>query len=121
MRTPKSKEFALSSWAIDHRTVIYVIMTIFLILGISSYFSMPRETFPEINDTKVFVSTIYPGNTAEDIERSITDPLEEALKGVTNLVEIRSTSSEDFSVIDIEFDENITIDDAKPKVKDLVD
>jgi multidrug efflux pump subunit AcrB len=82
---------------------------------------MPRETFPEINDTKVFVSTIYPGNTAEDIERSITDPLEEALKGVTNLVEIRSTSSEDFSVIDIEFDENITIDDAKQKVKDLVD
>ena len=121
MKTPKIKEFALSSWAIDHRTVIYVIMTIFLILGISSYFSMPRETFPEINDTKVFVSTIYPGNTAEDIERSVTDPLEEALKGVTNLVEIRSTSSEDFSVIDIEFDENITIDDAKQKVKDLVD
>ena len=121
MKAPKIKEFALSSWAIDHRTVIYVIMTIFLILGISSYFSMPRETFPEINDTKVFVSTIYPGNTAEDIERSITDPLEEALKGVTNLVEIRSTSSEDFSVIDIEFDENITIDDAKQKVKDLVD
>jgi len=121
MKTPKIKEFALSSWAIDHRTVIYVIMTIFLILGISSYLSMPRETFPEINDTKVFVSTIYPGNTAEDIERSITDPLEEALKGVTNLVEIRSTSSEDFSVIDIEFDENITIDDAKQKVKDLVD
>ena len=37
------------------------------------------------------------------------------------MVEIRSTSSEDFSVIDIEFDENITIDDAKQKVKDLVD
>lgn len=121
MKTPKIKEFALSSWAIDHKTVIYVIMTLFLILGISSYFSMPRETFPEINDTKVFVSAIYPGNTAEDIERSITDPLEEALKGVPNLVKIRSTSSEDFSVIDIEFDENITIDDAKQKVKDLVD
>jgi multidrug efflux pump subunit AcrB len=121
MKTPKIKEFVLSSWAIDHKTVIYVIMTLFLILGISSYFSMPRETFPEINDTKVFVNTIYPGNTAEDIERSITDPLEEALKGVPNLVEIRSTSSEDFSVIRIEFDENITLDNAKQKVKDLVD
>ena len=121
IKTPKTKEFLFSSWAIEHRTVIYVIMSIFFILGISSYFSMPRETFPEINDTKVFVSTIYPGNTAEDIERIITDPLEEALKGVSNMVEIRSTSSEDFSVIDIEFDENITIDDAKQKVKDLVD
>ena len=121
MKTPKIKEFALSSWAIDHKTVVYVIMILFLILGISSYFSMPRETFPEINDTKVFINTIYPGNTAEDIERSVTDPLEEALKGVPNLVEIRSTSSEDFSVIRIEFDENITIDNAKQKVKDLVD
>lgn len=120
-KTTKIKEFIFSSWAIEHRTVIYVIMSIFFILGISSYFSMPREAFPEINDTKVFVSTIYPGNTAEDIERIVTDPLEEALKGVSNLVEIRSTSSEDFSVIDIEFDENITIDDAKQKVKDLVD
>ena len=125
MTTPKNitkfKEFLLSSWAIDHRTVIYVIMTIFFILGISAYFSMPREAFPEINDTKVFVSTIYPGNTAEDIERIVTDPLEEALKGVSNLVEIKSDSSEDFSVIDIEFDENISVADAKQKVKDLVD
>ena len=120
-KTTKIKEFIFSSWAIEHRTVIYVIMSIFFILGISSYFSMPREAFPEINDTKIFVSTIYPGNTAEDIERIVTDPLEEVLKGVSNLVEIRSTSSEDFSVIDIEFDENITIDDAKQKVKDLVD
>ena len=119
--TPKIKEFLFSSWAIEHKTVIYVIMTLFFILGISSYFTMPREAFPEINDTKVFVSAVYPGNTAEDIERIITDPLEEALKGVPNLVEIRSTSSEDFSVIDIELDENISIDDAKQKVKELVD
>ena len=121
MKTPNTKEFLFASWAIDHKTVVYVIMAIFIILGVSSYFNMPRETFPEINDTKVFVSTIYPGNTAEDIERTVTDPLEEALKGVPNLVEIRSTSSEDFSVIDVEFDENISIDDAKQKVKDLVD
>ena len=85
LKSPKGKEFLLSSWAIEHSTVIYVIMTLFFILGISSYFSMPREAFPEINDTKVFVSTIYPGNTAEDIERIISDPLEEALKGVSNL------------------------------------
>ena len=65
--TPKIKEFLFSSWAIEHRTVIYVIMTLFFILGISSYFSMPREAFPEINDTKVFVSPGYPGNTPEDI------------------------------------------------------
>ena len=75
MKTSDTKEFLFSSWAIDHRTIIYVIMAIFFILGISSYFNMPRESFPEINDTKIFVNTIYPGNTAEDIERTVTDPL----------------------------------------------
>ncbi len=116
-----NKEFLFSSWAIDHKTVIYVIMGIFLILGVNSYISMPRENFPEINDTKVFVSTVFPGNTAEDTERLVTAPLEEALKGVSNLVDITSTSSEDFSIITIEFDENVSIEEAKQKSKDLVD
>lgn len=115
------KEFLLSSWAIDHRKIIYVVMAIFFILGVSAYFSMPRENFPEINDTRVFVTAVYPGNTAEDIERLIIDPLEEEIKGVTNLVDITSSSQEDFGMITVEFDENITIDQAKQKVTDLVD
>jgi multidrug efflux pump subunit AcrB len=121
MKKKDYRNFIISNWAINNKTVVYVIMSIFLILGISSYFNMPRESFPEINDTKIFVSTVYPGNTAEDIERLITVPLEDALKSVKNLVEIRSTSSEDFSIIDVEFDENISIEDAKQKTKDLVD
>ncbi|MDA0935588.1 MAG: efflux RND transporter permease subunit [Bacteroidetes bacterium] len=115
------KEFSLSSWAIDHKTVIYVIMAIFFFLGIRSYNVMPRESFPEINDTRIFVSAVFPGNTAEDIERLIVDPLEDALKGVSNLVDITSTSEEDFAVIQLEFDENIALDLAKQKTKDLVD
>ena len=121
MKDIKQKEFILSSWAIDHRKIIYVLMTIFFILGISAYFSMPRENFPEINDTRVFVTAVYPGNTAEDIERLIIDPLEEEIKGVTNLVDITSTSQEDFGMITVEFDENISIDQAKQKVTDFVD
>jgi multidrug efflux pump len=115
------KEFALSSWAIDHKTVIYVIMAIFFFLGIRSYNVMPRESFPEINDTRMFVSAVFPGNTAEDIERLIVDPLEDALKGVSNLVDITSTSEEDFAVIQLDFDEDIALDLAKQKTKDLVD
>jgi multidrug efflux pump subunit AcrB len=115
------KEFRPSSWAIDHKTVIYVIMGIFFFLGIRSYNIMPRESFPEISDTRVFVSAVFPGNTAEDVERLIVDPLEEALKGVQNLVDITSTSEEDFAVVKLEFDEDIAVDLAKQRTKDLVD
>tara|TARA_B110000977_G_scaffold31372_1_gene41542 strand:+ start:2578 stop:6012 length:3435 start_codon:yes stop_codon:yes gene_type:complete len=121
MKKHTYKEFSLSSWAIDHKTVIYVIMAIFFFLGIRSYNVMPRESFPEINDTRIFVTAVFPGNTAEDIERLVIDPLEEALRGVPNLVDMTSTSEEDFGAITIEFDEDITIDLAKQKAKDLVD
>ena len=116
-----NKEFPLSSWAINNKTTIYVLMILILFLGVSAYFSMPRENFPEIKETKIYVNSVYPGNTAEDIEKLITDPLEDKLKTVSNLVDITSTSQEDFSTIIIEFDENITVDEAKQKVKDEVD
>ncbi len=115
------KQFRLASWAIDNPSVIYVMIAIFLMVGLSAYFSMPREDFPEIKETKIYISTSFPGNTAEDIERLITDPLEDELKNVSNVVEILSTSQEDYSIITIEFDEDITVDAAKQKVKDEVD
>ncbi len=115
------KEFRLSSWAIDNPTTIYVMIGIFLVLGLSAYFSMPRENFPEINETKIYISVPYPGNTAEDIERLIVDPLEDKLKNVSNVVEILSTSQEDYAIITVEFDEDLSIPEAKQKVKDEVD
>lgn len=120
-KSSELKEFSLSSWAIDHSTVIYVIIGLFFILGISSYMNLPRENYPEINTNEVFVSSIYPGNTAEDMERLITDPLEEQLKGVPNLVGIESTSLENFSLITVEFDESISKESAKLKVQDKID
>ncbi len=115
------KEFKLSSWAINNKTTIYVMMAMILFLGISAYFSMPRESFPEIRETKIYISSLFPGNTAEDIEKLITDPLEDKLKTVSNVVEITSTSQEDYSMIIIEFDEDISVELAKQKVKDEVD
>ncbi|MBT8270084.1 MAG: efflux RND transporter permease subunit, partial [Bacteroidia bacterium] len=115
------KEFTPSSWAIENSTTIYVLIAVVLILGISAFYKMSRENFPEINETKIYVSSVFPGNTAEDIEKLITNPLEETLKTVSNLVEITSTSSEDYSMVVVEFDENIEVEVAKQKVKDKID
>ena len=114
------KEFKLSSWAINNKTTIYVIMALLFFYGISAYLSMARENFPEVKETKIYISSVFPGNTAEDIEKLITDPLEDKLKTVSNVVEVTSTSQEDYSMVIVEFDENITVDQAKQKVKDEI-
>ena len=115
------KEFGLSSWAINNKTTIYVVMVLILSLGISAYFAMPRESFPEIRETKIYVSSVFPGNTAEDIEKLITDPLEDKLKTVSGVVEILSTSQEDYSMITVEFDESLPVELALQKIKDEID
>ena len=115
------KEFAWASWAINNKTTMYVLIAVFFYLGIIAFFSMPRESFPEVNETKIYISSVFPGNTAEDIEKLITDPLEDKLKTVSNVVEITSTSQEDYAMIVVEFDEHITVEQAKQKVKDEID
>lgn len=112
------KEFGLSSWAISNKTTMYVLILVIFYLGLAAFFQMPRENFPEVNETKIYISTVYPGNTAEDIEKLITDPLEAKLKTISNMVDITSTSQEDYSMVIVEFDENISVDQAKQKVKD---
>jgi multidrug efflux pump len=107
------KEFGLSSWAINNKTTMYVVMALMFFLGISAFFEMPRENFPEIKETKIYISSVFPGNTAEDIEKLITDPLEDKLKTVNNMTKITSTSQEDYSMVIVEFDEVVTIAEAK--------
>ncbi|KJD35192.1 copper transporter [Tamlana sedimentorum] len=116
-----NKEFSWSSWAINNKTTMYVLIAVIFYLGVSAFFDMPRENFPEVNETKIYVSTIFPGNTAEDIEKLVTDPLEDQLKTVSNVVEITSTSTEDYSMVIVEFDENLTVEQAKQKVKDEIE
>jgi len=115
------KEFKLSTWAIHNKMTVYVIIVMIFLAGIFSYNSMPREAFPEIVMPEVFVATAYPGNSALDIEKLITRPLEKEINGISGVDEIISTSIEGFSTIQVKFDFSISPTEALRKVKDKVD
>lgn len=115
------KEFKLSSWAINNKMTVYVIIAIIMIGGLMSYYNMPRETFPEVVETKIYVSSINPGNSAEDVEKFITEPLEEEFNDVGGVKEISSSTFQDYSLVIVEFEEDVEVESAKTKVKDKVD
>lgn len=115
------KNFGISTWAINNKMTVYVITAIILLGGLLSYYSMPREAFPEIIETKIYVSSINPGNAAEDVEKLITKPLEEEFNNISGVTKITSNTLQDYSMILVEFDEDVTVDAAKQKVKDKVD
>ncbi|MEH6406828.1 MAG: efflux RND transporter permease subunit [Leeuwenhoekiella sp.] len=115
------KEFKLSSWAIDNKMTVYVITAIIFLAGLAAYYRMPREAFPEVVETKIYVSSVNPGNAAEDVEKFITEPLEEEFNNIAGVKEITSTTLQDYSIVIVEFEEDVNVDVAKTKVKDKVD
>jgi multidrug efflux pump len=117
----KIKEFFATSWAIDNKTSVYVLIVLITILGVKSYISIPKEQFPEIIVPTVLVSTVYPGTSPVDIENLVTRPIEKQLKSISGVKTVSSSSVQDFSSIAVEFNTNVSVADGKQKVKDAID
>jgi multidrug efflux pump len=115
------KEFGPTSWSIDNKTSIYILSIFISIAGIFSYNALPKEQFPDIVIPTIIVQTVYPGSSPKDIENLITKPLEKKIKSVSGVKKLKSNSIQDFSIITVEFDTDVKVDQAKQKVKDQVD
>ncbi len=76
-----------------------------LIFGVASYLMLPREQDPEINFNWVIVTTLMPGASAADVEKLVTNPLEDAIAGVADVRFVSSNSREDSSSILVRFRE----------------
>ena len=117
----KNHEFSISSWAVDNRVTVYILTLLIVVTGIIAYVTMPREDFPEIIENKIYISSVFPGNSAEDVEKLIVKPLEKEIKNITGVEKITSSSFQDYGMIVVEFADKITVEEAKTKIKDKVD
>lgn len=116
-----NKFFKPTSWAIDNKMPIYILMFVITIMGIISYINLPKEQFPDIVIPTIIVQTIYPGTSPGDVENLITKPIEKQLKSVSGIKKITSQSLPDVSVVLIEFTTDIDPVIAKQRVNDAVD
>ena len=117
----KYKEFFATSWAIDNKISVYVLIFIISVFGIINYYTIPKEQFPEIVIPMITINTIYPGTSPIDMENLVTRPLEKNLKSISGVKRITSRSVQDFSAIIVEFRTGIEVKEAKQKVNDAVD
>lgn len=115
------RKFGPSIWALNNKNTIFLVIIALAVFGLIAYNNLPKELFPEINYPTIFVQTIYPGNSAADIENLITNPLEKELKGLNKLKDVKSTSGQDVSIIFVEFNPDVKAKDVLQDVKDAVD
>ena len=92
-----------------------------VIFGLFSLSKLPIDLYPDIDTNTIMVMTAYPGASASDIENNVTRPLENTLNAVSNLKHITSRSSENMSLITLEFEYGNDIDVLTNDVRDKLD
>ncbi|MEP1780170.1 efflux RND transporter permease subunit [Reichenbachiella sp.] len=116
-----NKQFGLTTLSLSNKTTVMVITALIVVMGISTYITLPKESFPEIQQPIVYIGTPHPGNSPVDMENLITRPIEKELNTIADIDLIKSTSVQDYSTIIAEFTPTTDIEDALTKVKDAVD
>lgn len=104
-----------------NKTTVYLMIVLVTISGFFIFQSLPKEQFPEIVVPQIYVNTVYAGTAPADIENLINKPLEKQLKAEKGIKRIKSNALQDVSVILVEFQTNVTINEAKERVKSAID
>ena len=101
-------------------TVALIFITV-AILGVFSLMRLSTNLFPDMGENTIIVVTSYSGASAADIETNVTKPIENTLNSVSNLKHLSSTSKENISVVSLEFEYGIDINEATNDVRDKLD
>jgi HAE1 family hydrophobic/amphiphilic exporter-1 len=91
-----------------------------IVFGIYSFIKLPVDFYPEMEYPAIMVFTSYNGANASEIERNISEPLENGLNTVANLKQIYSTSRDNFSVVTLEFEFGTSLDEAANDIRDAL-
>ena len=100
---------------------IAVGVIITLILGFVSFSKMTTDLLPSVDLPYVMVNVPYPGANPEKVESNVTKPLEQVLATTSGLKNISSTSSENSSVIMLEFNEDVNMDSTMLEINSKID
>jgi len=117
---PKLLVGPIASYLTNIRLVILVVIAIVL-LGITSFLSLPSRLNPEVEIPIITVVTVLPGAGPQDIETLVTKPIEDSLRGLKDVDSITSQSRENVSAITVQFLSKVDRDAAKDDVQSQVD
>ena len=99
-------------------------LSILVLLGLSGVFALnylPKATEPDVNFPGAFVGVFYEGVSPEDSERLLAKPLEDALRTISGVTKITSTSTTGYAGVIMEFDQDVDLDEALDDVRIKVD
>ena len=100
----------MSKFSVKKPLTVFVAVIAILVLGVVSYMNMTPDLLPNMDFPYVVIVTTYPGASPEKVEAEITKPMEQSMSTLDHIVEVTSTSSENVSMVLLEFEESVNMD-----------
>jgi len=100
----------IADLSVKNPVLVNILMFAVLALGAFSISRLPREQFSEVPLFFINVIVPFPGVSAEDVEESVTIPIEQEMQGIDSLEAISSTTTEGLSTVTLEFDDGLSND-----------
>src|ERR1035437_3468654 len=95
------------SFSLKNRFFVFFLTALLAVIGIASYIETPIVAFPDFTNTQVRIISIWPGRSAQEVERFVTIPLEIAMNSVQKKTNLRSQSMFGLSVITLIFEDDV--------------
>jgi len=110
----------IPEFSVDRKVTTAMLAMILVVLGLITFTRLGLDFFPDIEFPTVSVITVYRGASSEDIENTITKPLEEIVSSVNRVKKVNSMTTEGASVIMVEFEWGTKLDFAAQDVRDQI-
>ena len=100
----------LPKFSVRKPLTVFVAVVLVIVLGVVSYLNMTPSLFPSLELPYIIIVTTYIGASPEEVEATVTRPLEQTMATLDNVKEITSSSSENYSMVSIEFEDIVNMD-----------
>ena len=111
----------LIDFAFSHKRTMILTLLLILLAGAVTYVAVPKESSPDIDIPIIYVTIPYEGISPEDAERLLIRPMEQQLRSIEGLKEVRSTGYEGGASVVMEFEAGFDADEAMNDVREKVD
>lgn len=111
----------LSRYSVKKPYTVVVAVVLVLILGVVSFTKMNTDLLPSMDMPYAMVMTTYPGASPETVEQTVTRPIEQSMATVSNITNVSSVSSENASVVILEFSEDANMDSVTLEMRENLD
>ena len=118
-RMPKLK--MISNYSVKKPFTVFVAVILIIILGVISFTSMTTDLLPKMDLPYAIIMTTYIGASPEKVENVVTKPLEQSMATISNIKNVSSISSENSSVVILEFSNDVNMDSALIEINSKLD